>query len=162
MNKLKEIAKLGGAFIAGMFFAGVVGVLLMPAMMIHEYPSNQDVDQTVATLTKSIEKHGWSVAGVQDMNKAMSKHGVKFAQPVRLIKLCKAEYAAEVLADAPFVSCLMPCTIGVYRKADGKTYIAKMNTELMGKLFGGTIARVMGAKVSQDEQKILAPVLTKP
>jgi hypothetical protein len=52
----------------------------------------------------------------------------------------------------------MPCTIAVYESDDGKIYISKMNTGLMGKVFGGTIARVMGGCVSRDEAKILAKV----
>jgi hypothetical protein len=36
-----------------------------------------------------------------------------------------------------------------------------MNTGLMGKMFGGTIARVMGGKVSADEKAILGQVVRK-
>jgi len=38
----------------------------------------------------------------------------------------------------------MPCTLAVYEADDGKVYISKMNTGLMGKLFGGTVAEVVG------------------
>jgi hypothetical protein len=46
-------------------------------------------------------------------------------------------------------------------KKDGKVYIIGMNTGLMGKMFGGTITRVMGGKVSADEKAILGQVVRK-
>ncbi len=36
-----------------------------------------------------------------------------------------------------------------------------MNTDMMGKVFGGTIARVMGGKVAAEEEQILACVLER-
>lgn len=52
---------------------------------------------------------------------------------------------------------LMPCAWGVYGK-DGKVMITGMNMGLMGKMFGGTIARVMGGSVARDEAAILEKV----
>lgn len=66
--------------------------------------------------------------------------------------------AKEVLTANPEMSTLMPCAWGVYQK-DGKVFITGMNTRLMGKLFGGTIARVMGGSVAQDEAAILKQVI---
>ena len=37
--------------------------------------------------------------------------------------------------------------------------LSKMNTGLMGKVFGGNIARVMGGAVAEDEHEILQRVL---
>jgi hypothetical protein len=34
-----------------------------------------------------------------------------------------------------------------------------MNTRVMGKIFGGAIARIVGEKISADEEKILNSVL---
>ena len=53
------------------------------------------------------------------------------------------------------VSVFMPCTISVYQKSDGKTYIATMNAALLGKMFGGTVAEIMGDKVAVDQKKFV-------
>jgi hypothetical protein len=55
----------------------------------------------------------------------------------------------------------MPCAWGVYKGKDGKVYISGMNMGLMGKMFGGNIAKVMGGTVSKDEQAILKNVIQK-
>jgi uncharacterized protein (DUF302 family) len=134
-------------------------MMIMPSLMINVYESNFDVDTTVAKLESSIKAAGWSVPGVMNMNKAMKKHGVEFSPKVRLLKLCKAKYAKEVLAEDRFVASLMPCSMAVYEGDDGKVYISKMNTGLMGKLFGGAIARVMGGSVAQDEINMLKNIV---
>ena len=53
----------------------------------------------------------------------------------------------------------MPCAISVWEGANGEVHVSKMNTGLMGKLFGGNIARIMGGRVAKDEKAILAPVV---
>jgi uncharacterized protein (DUF302 family) len=95
------------------------------------------------------------------MNKAMSKHGVNMDKQVRIVELCKAPYAKDVLLTNPEVSTLMPCAWGVYKGEDGKVYIAGMNMGLMGKMFGGNIAKVMGGAVAKDEHNMLKAVIAE-
>ncbi len=148
-------------FAAGLAAAAAVMKLAMPALMLSTHESKYtDVEETAAALKTAIEAAGWHCPAVRDMNAAMSKRGVTFEPPVRIVELCKAEYAKEILTDNPEISTLMPCAWGVYKK-DGKVYITGMNTGLMGKLFGGTIARVMGGSVADDERKILSAVVRR-
>ena len=77
--------------------------------------------------------------------------------PVMLVNLCQANHAARMLGDdsARKVSVFMPCTISVYKKADGKTYISSMNAGLLGNMFGGIVAKVMG-EVAVDQQSFIS------
>ena len=88
----------------------------------------------------------------------MAKEGVVFDAPIRIVELCKATYAKEVLTDNPEVSTMMPCAWGFYERG-GKIWVTGMNMGLMGKMFGGTIARVIGGSVARDEAAILAKVV---
>ncbi len=47
----------------------------------------------------------------------------------------------------------------VYKGDDGKVYVSGMNTRLMGTMFGGNVADVMGGQVARDEAKILSSVV---
>jgi len=118
-----------------------------------------DVDQTCEELKAAIEAAGWSCPAIRNMNKSMAKHGVRHDRPIRIVELCQADYAYDVLVGNPEVSTLMPCAFGVYEGADGKVYISGMNMGLMGKMLGGKIAEVMGTQVSQDEEKILEGIV---
>lgn len=133
--------------------------LLMPGQMIQVKPSRFGHDETVATLTKAIKDKGWIVQGTKDMQKGLAKYKQTLDRRVTVIQLCQPEYANSVLDSDPRVACLMPCAIAVWEGDDGKTYISKMNTGLMGKMFGGNIARVMGGAVAEDERDILSTVI---
>ena len=153
-----------------MGFAGVVvGVVLcavivwavMPSMMIVTKECTLGFDETIGALEKRIPEHGWVLSGgkAMDMNASLAEHGAAFKPRVKLIKLCKAEYAQSVLTTDRHVSCLMPCTMAVWEGDDGKTYLSEMNMGLMARLFGGNIQRIMGGKVAREEAQILAGLL---
>ncbi len=150
---------IGGAI--GFVLCGIVMFMAMPSLMLVTRECKLGFDETVAALEKRIPEHGWLISGGQpiDMNKSMAKHGVTFEPRVKLIKLCKAEYAKSVLTTDGHISCMMPCTMAIWEADDGKVYLSKMNMSLMAKMFGGNVANVMGEKVVHDEEKILEGLL---
>ncbi len=145
----------------GFVLCGIVLFTAMPSLMIVTRKIKLEFDETIAALEKQIPKHGWVISGDQpiDMNKSLAKHGVTFKPRVKLLKLCKAEYAKSILTTDRHVSTMMPCTFSVWDGDDGKVYLSKMNMALMAKMFGGNIAKVMGKKVVHDEEKILQGLL---
>jgi uncharacterized protein (DUF302 family) len=144
---------------AGALLCGAAVVTAMPRMMIVTQESRLCFDETVAALEEAIPAQGWVVSTVSDMNKSMAKHGVEFGPRVKLVKLCKPEYAQSVLTTDRHVSTLMPCSFAVWEGDDGKVYVSKMNMSLMAKIFGGNIARVMGGRVAPDEHAMLAGIV---
>lgn len=145
--------------VTGAVLTGLALWKFMPRLMIVVHESRYaDVDETCAELTKAIQAAGWNSPATRNLNKALSAQGVELAMPVRIVELCQANYAREVLTTNPEMSTLMPCAWGVYRGADGKVYIAGLNIGLMGRLFGGNIAKVMGRQVANDEARMLRSV----
>jgi uncharacterized protein (DUF302 family) len=150
---------IAGVFL-GVVLTAAAGWTAMPRMMLTVHQSKYpDVDTTCQELKAAIESAGWICPAIRDMNKSMAQQGVHLTRPIRIVELCQADYAHDILGDNPEVSTLMPCALGVYEGVDGKVYISGMNTGLMGKMFGGKIAEVMGMKVSQDEEKILEGIV---
>ena len=147
--------------VVGAAGAGLVMVKAMPGMMIVTRPSRLGFEETVRAVQKGIEAQGWSSPATLNMNKSMAKHGVTLEPQVRVIQLCQPEYAKDVLTTDRYVASLMPCSIAVYESDDGRVCVSKMNTGLMGTLFGGNIAEVMGGKVAKDEQAILTNVVAE-
>ncbi|MHC4521418.1 MAG: DUF302 domain-containing protein [Planctomycetota bacterium] len=145
--------------VAGVLLTGAAVVTAMPRMMIVTHESRLGFDATVNALEKGIAERGWVVSRVMDMNKSMARHGVEFGPRVKLVKLCKPEYAKSVLTTDRHVSSLMPCTFAVWEGDDGKVYLSKMNMGLMARMFGGNIARIMGGNVARDEQTILSGII---
>lgn len=147
-------------FMAGILFCIVLLIGLMPGMMIQTHESRfPDVDQTITALKEAIVKEGWRSPGVRDISATIRNEGVDFEPVIRIVELCKAGYAKDVLTTNPEVSTLMPCAWGVYKGRNGKVYISGMNMGLMGKIFGGNIARVMGGSVAAEEARMLEAVV---
>jgi uncharacterized protein (DUF302 family) len=145
--------------VVGIVMSAVAVWIIMPRKMLVVHRSrHHDVDTTCEALKRAIEETGWSCPGIRDMTDSMRKAGVDHGAEIRIVELCRADYADKVLRSHPRVATLMPCAFGVHKGTDGRVYISGMNTGLMGKMFGGVIAEVMGTSVARDERRILAAV----
>ncbi len=159
---MKRIAIFILGFIAGVVFLGSAVIIVAPKMMIVSSASRYDFDETVLRIEQSIQQAGWSHKGTNFMNEEIGmRSGKGLGVRVAGIKLCKASYARDILQDekARFASCLMPCTISVWESDLGKVYVSKMNTGLMGKLFGGKMAEIMADKVAPQEHEMLKDII---
>lgn len=155
---LKIAVSVAAGMLLGVVLTSLIVWQLMPGMMIVTEPVTGTFDETVAKIETAIAANGWASPGTIDLRASINKHGQAFEHPVKVIQLCQPSYAASVLTTDRWVASLMPCTIAVWEADDGTVHISKMNTGLMGRLFGGNIAAVMGDKVPQDEAQILASV----
>ena len=83
---------------------------------------------------------------MKPLHKSVLKYGGGELRPVMLVNLCQPNHAFNILREDgnKIISVFMPCTISVYQKSDGKTSIGTMNAGLLGEIFGGTVADVMG------------------
>jgi len=155
-----EVILFISGLIIGMILVGIIVWLSMPRMMlvIHESRYNS-VEETCKQLKVAIEANGWQCPAIRNMNIAMGEQDVEMEKQVRIVELCNAKYAKDILMTNPEVSTLMPCAWGVYKEKDGKVCISGMNMGLMGKMFGGNIAKVMGSLVSKDEKQMLKDVI---
>ncbi|MCW8955284.1 MAG: DUF302 domain-containing protein [Gammaproteobacteria bacterium] len=141
-------------FIGGMVVFGIVAWNMAGSMMLREVPSPYGVEETAARIQRNIQSlsgNGWSLSGLRNPAAAVAASGTN-VPPVLLIEACSTKYSAPMLKDdsARILSILMPCTITVYKKDDGKTYIGLMNSGLMGRMFGPMVGAVM-AEVAKDQ-----------
>ena len=127
--------------------------------MFLENESKYDFSETVEKLTAEINKTGWKVSVVHDLQDALKKNSIDVL-PVKVFALCNPEHSSRILLkdEERFVSSLMPCRVSVYEKSNGKTYISRMNTGLFAKSIGGIVEEVMVAS-SKDVEEILNPII---
>lgn len=156
--------KVIGGFIAGLAFIGIMAYNFMSSMMFWEIPSQFGVEETAARIQQNIQNagNGWALAGLRNPAKAVEADGGN-TLPVIMVEACSTKYSGPILRDdkVRFLSILMPCKISIYKKNDGKTYIAGMNAGLMGKMFGPLVGEVMG-HVAKDQAKFVVFDASKP
>ena len=143
--------------LVGVVGVGVVLYETAAGMMVDEQASPVGVEETVARITKVAEADGWKVLGIRKLHDSIKKHTGEEVRPVHLVDLCEPHHAKKILEgdDTRTVSVFMPCTISVYEKSDGKAYVCSTNAKLLGRLFGGTVAEVMGGAVADSQAKFV-------
>ncbi len=153
---IKNIMGVAAGLVIGILLTVAIGWKAMPNMMLNEYVSPYTVVETVDKIKANIKQAGWSLVSVKPVHEAISTGVGVTRNPVYVIKLCQPEYAKRILAadSSLVVSAMMPCVISVYEKEDGKTYIGTRNVAVLGKIFGGDIAKVM-AEVDQYQDQFI-------
>lgn len=158
--------KILGGVVAGLVIAGVAGWNMAAGLMFNEYESPFGMEETVARVQHNIVAtgNGWALSGIRNPAKAVQGDGGNVL-PVMMVEACSTKYSGPILKEdsVRYLSILMPCKVTVYKKNDGKVYIATMNAGLIGKMFGPLVGDIMG-QVAQDQKKFLVmdPSLPAP
>jgi len=152
-------------FIGGIVVTGVLAWNMAGDMMLREVESPFGVEETAARIQRNIQSlsaNGWALSGLRNPAKAVANSGSNVL-PVLLVEACSTKYSGPILKDdeTRILSILMPCSITVYKKDNGKTYIGLMNSGLMGRMFGPKVGEVMG-KVAKDQEVFVTFDPAKP
>ena len=153
---MKNIVGITFGFVLGVIVTGIAGWVMMPGMMLHENLSPYGIEETINKIKENAMSKGWVIPSVKPLHKSVLTYGGGELRPVMLVNLCQPNHAFNILREDEnkIISVFMPCTISVYQKSDGKTYIGTMNAGLLGEIFGGTVADVMG-EVAVDQQSFI-------
>ena len=141
--------------------AAVLAILLvgcsMGSLMIHEKVSPYDFDTTVARIKEDAQARDWEVPKVFDFQASLLAHDRPDPGRLTVMKLCSPHLASRMFAhdDSKFVAVMAPCSIAVYEKSDGKTYVSAMNMTLMSRLMGPRVGPIL-ADIAADDDAILA------
>jgi len=131
--------------LAGMAIMAVIVWFAMPSMMLIDSVSAHGYQETIKRLDGALASRGdWKVLAVNDYQQATAA----FVQiePTGSVNVCNPRYASRILAteNDRGVTALMPLALGVHEDAAGRVHVTRLNVGLLGMMFGGTIADVMG------------------
>ena len=143
--------------IVGVLLMGIAVWQVMPRMMLNVQKSKLNFEDTVSAVNESVTKQeDWKVPAIFDIQKNILDAGHKDMTKVKIVSLCQPHYAKKILEsdDDKKVTTMMPLGIGIYETKDGQVYISTMNIGIMGMMFGGTIADVMGDAGEEIEEML--------
>jgi len=144
------------SFVAGIVLTVAVGLKMMPDMMIKEVPSPLGFDETLLKIEENAKSLGWKVPKkwTVDFQKNMLKVVKVDIGPNKVLKMCEPQAAADILIhdELKRLSTMMPCTISVYVKSDGNTYISVMNMALLGLLYGDVVKDIAAELAPQMDE----------
>ena len=143
----------------GMVQAPVLAASQPHMQMILEYESRYDFDETTRLFEEKVKEAGWSLVQVFDYKEILGEKGFDIDN-IKIYAVCSGQYSAAILAldNERMVSPLMPCTISIYEKSNGTTYIAQLNSGEVAQPFGGVIAETMMA-VAQETHAMISDLI---
>ena len=157
----KSTLHAAGWVLVGMALMGLIVWFTMPSLMLIKHKSNRSYDDTVAILSEALKKQqDWRVLTINDYQKSTAAFGAM--ERVGSMNVCNPRYASKILADDANrgVTAFMPLAIGVYEDKKGQVFVSQLNVGVMGLMFGGTIADMMGM-AGKDLNEVVASVAAK-
>jgi len=135
----------------------VIGKSLAPQMLL-EIESPLDFYDTLDKLVENAKAEGWKVPKKWRVNfqRNLEKVTGEDIGPNEVIKMCEPFAAVKMLKHDKYklLTAMMPCTIAVYEKSDGKTYISMMNMNMLGLMYGGELAEIASELAPQMSKMV--------
>ncbi|AZQ65354.1 DUF302 domain-containing protein [Flammeovirga pectinis] len=119
--------------------------------------SDKSLDVTINQIKENALHLGWSVTAIRDMKqKLQNKVNRDIGGEVKIIELCKPEYAAEILSidDNKYLSVLMPCSISVIENKDKAVFITYLNIPKFSEGLTDETQDIL-RKIYTDQQELL-------
>jgi uncharacterized protein (DUF302 family) len=118
---------------------------------VYTVESAKSFDEAVqAVESKSAEKN-FRVLHTHDVAATLAERGFP-RESLKIVEVCNAKYASEVLKADVNTALMLPCPISVYQEA-GKTYISTMRPTLMADMYSAPAIANVAAEV---EKAVLA------
>ena len=107
--------------------------------------SNRAFDEAVAKIEEITAAKGFRVLHVHDVKATLQEKGFERG-PFKIIEVCNARFAHQVLGIAEDVGLFMPCKINVYIK-DNETIISAMRPAMISEFFAEPRLKELAAEV---------------
>ncbi len=101
----------------------------------HTVHTSKSFDEAVQAVEQITAAKGFRVLHVHDVAATLAEKGFQ-REPLKIIEICNAKYAHEVLQKDVMTALMLPCPIVVYALS-GKTHISTMLPSIMEGFFPG-------------------------
>jgi uncharacterized protein (DUF302 family) len=98
----------------------------------HTVETAKPFDQAVAAVEQAAQRHGFRVLYVHDVAADLAEKGFR-REPLKIVEICNASYASQVLDRDVRMALMLPCPIAVYQQG-GRVNISTMLPEIIARL----------------------------
>lgn len=109
--------------------------------------TSKTFDEAVKAVEENTAAKGFRVLHTHDVAATLAEKGFT-REPLKIVEVCNAKFAHEVLQKDITAALMLPCPILIYQK-DGKTHISTMLPSLMGQFFPGKGIEPVAAQVQK-------------
>lgn len=109
--------------------------------------TSKTFDEAVKAVEENTAANGFRVLHTHDVAATLAEKGFQ-REPLKIVEVCNAKYAHEVLQKDITAAMMLPCPILIYLQ-DGKTHISTMLPSVMGTFFPGKGIETVAALVEK-------------
>ena len=103
------------------------------------------VEDAVEAVCAKAKELGFGVLHIHDVQATLAGKGFE-REPLRIIEVCNARYADEVLRKDIRIALMLPCPISVYTE-EGRTYVSALRPRAMVDFYPDADISHVAAKV---------------
>jgi uncharacterized protein (DUF302 family) len=97
------------------------------------WTTDKPFEEAVSAVETKAAEHGFRVLHTHDVAATLAEKGFP-REPLKIVEVCNAKFASQVLNRDVRIALMMPCPISVYVQ-DGKTHIGTMLPTSMAAFF---------------------------
>lgn len=86
--------------------------------------SEKSFDQAVSAIEEKAAEKGFRVLHTHDVAATLTEKGFP-REPLKIVEICNAKYASQVLEKDVRIALMLPCPISIYEQM-GETFISTM------------------------------------
>lgn len=116
--------------------------------------TNKPFEEAVEAVQKKAAEKGFRVLHTHDVAATLAEKGFP-REPLKIIEICNAKYASQVLDRDVKVSLMLPCPISVYVQA-GKTYLSTLLPTSITEFFPQAGIEALASEVESVVLKIIS------
>jgi uncharacterized protein (DUF302 family) len=91
--------------------------------------TKKSFDEAVAAIESKTQEKGFRVLHTHDVQATLAEKGFQ-REALKIVEICNAKYASQVLEKDIKISLMLPCPISVYTEK-GKTFISALRPKVM-------------------------------
>jgi uncharacterized protein (DUF302 family) len=109
--------------------------------------TSKTFDEAVRAVSEAAADHGFRVLHTHDVAATLAEKGFH-REPLKIIEICNARFASEVLEKDVRTSLMLPCPITVYEE-QGKTFLTTLLPEVVASFYPEAGIEALSAEVQR-------------
>ena len=109
--------------------------------------TSKSFGEAVSAIEAKSKEKGFGVLHIHDVQATLANKGFD-KEPLKVIEICNAKYASQVLAKDIKISLMLPCPISVYVEG-GKTYISTLRPKVISDFYPQADIKAIAEEVDE-------------
>ncbi len=115
--------------------------------------TGKSVDAALAAVEATSQDAGFRVLHVHDVQATLAAKGF-VRESMKIVEICNAKFANDVLSIDPEISLMLPCPISIYADK-GRTFICAMRPTVISNFFPSKDVAAIAAQVEGQIVRIV-------